>query len=70
MDETVKKEYDFSEGERGKFHRPGARLSLPVYLDDEALVFVERIARKKDADISTVVNQLILADKRLADVIE
>jgi hypothetical protein len=68
--ERMRKEYDFSKGLRGKFCRPGLRLELPVYLDAEALAFVERIARKKKTDICSVVNQLILSDKRLAEVIE
>ncbi len=67
--ERMRKEYDFSKGVRGKFYRPGARLNLPVYLDPEALAFVQRIARKKGMDISAVVNQLILTDKRLAEMI-
>lgn len=29
----MKKEYDFSKGERGKFFRRGAKLNLPVYLE-------------------------------------
>ena len=68
--EDMKKEYDFTKGVRGKFYRPGLKLDLPVYLDEEALAFVQRIARKKKTDISSVVNQLILSDKRLAEVIE
>lgn len=68
--EGMKKEYDFSTGVRGKFYRPGLKLSLPVYLDQEALAFVQRIARRKKSDISTVVNELILTDKRLAEVLE
>ena len=31
----MKKEYDFSKGERGKFYRPGAQLNLPVYLEPD-----------------------------------
>jgi hypothetical protein len=29
--EPMKKEYDFSKGERGKFYRPDIQLNLPVY---------------------------------------
>ena len=29
----MKKEYDFSNGERGKFHSPNVKLNLPVYLE-------------------------------------
>lgn len=36
----MKKEYDFSKGERGKFYHPDAELSIPIYLDpDVAKVF-------------------------------
>jgi hypothetical protein len=31
--DDVRKEYDFSKGERGKFYRDEARLNLPVYLE-------------------------------------
>jgi hypothetical protein len=31
----MKKEYDFSKGERGKFYRPDIQLSLPVYLEPD-----------------------------------
>ena len=68
--ESMKREYDFSKGVRGRFYRPGLKLRLPVYLDQEAMAFVQRIARKKKTDISTVVNELILTDKHLAEVIE
>jgi len=68
--EDMKKEYDFSKGVRGKFYRSGLKLDLPVYLDEEAMAFVQRIARKKKTDISAVVNELILSDKRLAEVME
>ncbi len=36
----MKKEYDFSKGERGKFYRPDAVLNIPIYLEpDVAKVF-------------------------------
>jgi len=31
----MKKEYDFSKGERGKFYRPDAQLNVPVYLEPD-----------------------------------
>ena len=68
--EKMKKEYDFSGGVRGRFHREGLKLSLPVYLDEEALAFVQRIARKRKTDVSSVVNQLVLSGKQLAEIIE
>lgn len=31
----MKKEYDFSKGQRGKFYRPDIKLNLPVYIDQD-----------------------------------
>ncbi len=67
--ERMRKEYDFWKGTRGKFHRPGASLCLPIYLDKKALAFVQAIARKKGMEVSAVASQLILSNKRLADVL-
>jgi hypothetical protein len=41
----MKKEYDFSKGERGRFFRPDAELNIPVYLEpDVAKVFLSSAA--------------------------
>jgi hypothetical protein len=66
----MRKEYDFSKGERGKFFRKDAEFNLPVYLDADNLSFVTKIAERKKADISEVVNDLIRSDKRLARAME
>ena len=55
----MKKEYDFSKGERGKFYRPNTRLNLPVYLDDDVAKFVQQFAKRKRLDAQTVVNKLL-----------
>ncbi|MDP8262456.1 MAG: hypothetical protein P9M13_04035 [Candidatus Ancaeobacter aquaticus] len=65
----MKKEYDFSKGERGKFYKPNLKLNLPIYLKPEIMTFVASIAKKKNSDLSTVVNNLIKTDKQLAKVI-
>jgi len=62
----MKKEYDFSKGERGKFCRQNARIHLPIYLDQESLEFIEKIAKKKKADLNSVVNEIIKGGKELA----
>lgn len=31
----MKKEYNFSKGERGKFYKPDVQLNLPVYLEPD-----------------------------------
>jgi hypothetical protein len=66
----MKKEYDFSKGERGKFYNKKVTFNLPVYLDRKALSFVESISKKKKSDITTVVNDLIKTDMKIAEYIE
>ena len=59
----MKKEYDFSQGVRGKFYRPNASLRLPVYLDDDTAQLVQKYAEAKQVDVQTIVNQLIRSSK-------
>jgi len=66
----MKKEYDFSMGERGKFYSADAKLHLPIYLDPETLSFIESIAEKKNSDLSTVVNDLIKTDMQIAKYVK
>ncbi len=66
----MRKEYDFSKGERGKFYRPNMKLNLPVYLDEEVSAFVEKIATKKGIDRSSVVNELLRGDIKIAQAME
>ncbi len=66
----MRKQYDFSKAERGKFYRPGVRFSLPVYLEGDVRKFVEGIALKKKRDVSAIVNDLLKSDMRLAEAIK
>jgi hypothetical protein len=52
----MRKEYDFSKGQRGKFFRPGAELNIPVYLEPDVARVVRERARRTDASIGAVVN--------------
>ncbi len=53
----MKKEYDFSKGERGKFYHPNVQLNLPVYLDPEIAEFIRKYAKEKNVDTETIVNE-------------
>jgi hypothetical protein len=64
----MKKEYDFSKAERGKFYRPDAKLNIPVYLESDIQEFIAKIAEAKHSDASTVVNELLRSDMHLAKV--
>lgn len=61
----MKKEYDFSKGERGKFYRPNGKLRLPVYLDDDIVEFIEKYAKRKKANVQTAVNDILRANKQM-----
>jgi hypothetical protein len=67
---NMKKEYDFSKGERGKFYRPGMKLNIPIYLDEEVSAFAQKIALKKRIDRSSVVNELLRGDIKIAEAME
>ena len=58
----MKKEYDFSKGERGKFYRQDMKLNIPIYLDEQISQVIEKIATKKGIDRSAVVNELLKED--------
>jgi metal-responsive CopG/Arc/MetJ family transcriptional regulator len=66
----MRKEYDFSKGERGKFYRPNMKLNIPIYLDEEVSTFVDQIASKKGLDRSSVVNDLLRGNIKIAEAME
>ncbi|MBA55195.1 MAG: hypothetical protein CMK89_12140 [Pseudomonadales bacterium] len=58
-------EIDFSKGERGKFYRPGAKLNMPIYLDEQVQDALAAIATAKGQELSTLVNDLLKKDIEL-----
>jgi hypothetical protein len=68
----MKKEYDFTNAEQGKFYRPIEDLDIPIYLDDEVKTFFMKNIKEKASDFSlnNIINSLIKQDieisKRLA----
>ena len=52
----MKKYYDFSKGERGKFYRENAQYHVPIYLDPKVEKIIYDLARKKNTDTQTLVN--------------
>ena len=53
----MKDEYDFSNAEKGKFHRPVEELMVPVYLEEDVLLYLQ--GRKRGADLSSIVNEIL-----------
>ena len=65
----MKKEYDFSKGERGKFYHAEAQLELPVYLDPDVAAFLHKVAAQKGMEIETLVNDWIRKDIALIETV-
>lgn len=67
-DDGMPAEIDFSKGVRGKFHRPGLRLSLPVYLDEQLQSTLAALAQAKGVELSSLVNDLLKKDIELIEL--
>lgn len=63
----MKREYDFSKGQRGKFYKPGAAFKLPVYLDENVQSYLAAKAQSKGVELSELVNELL---KKEIEIIE
>ncbi len=60
----MKKEYDFTDAEQGKFYRPIEELDIPIYLDKEVKSFFIKKMKNKTDDFSLnkIINLLIKQD--------
>lgn len=67
-DDDMPAEIDFSKGTRGKFFHPGAKLNLPVYLDDQVQSRLAALADAKGVDFSVLVNDLLRKDIELIEM--
>jgi len=61
----MRKQYDFTKGVRGKFYREDARLTLPIYLDDDVADFVKKFAKRKRVNAQTAVNKILRSNKEI-----
>ena len=66
----MKKRYDFSKGERGKFYNPGAIFNFPVYLDPDVNDYMSKLAEKKNIDVQALVNEWLRANIRVIESIQ
>jgi predicted HicB family RNase H-like nuclease len=64
----MREEYDFSTGQRGKFHRADLRLVPPVHLEADVLAFLAERARDKGTSLNALVNQLLKKDIELIKI--
>jgi hypothetical protein len=66
----MKDEYDFSKGQRGRFHRPDAVLAPPVHLAPEVLAFLVARAQARGVSLNELVNALLKKDIELIEAAE
>ena len=66
----MKAEYDFSKGERGKFHHPDAVFSFPIYLEPDVNTYLNRIAEEKQLDLQVLVNEWLRSNIKIAQVVQ
>ncbi len=64
----MKEEYDFSNAEKGKFYRPREELKIPVYLEDDVLLYLQE--RKGNADLSSIVNEILRKEIEILKALE
>jgi hypothetical protein len=67
-DDDMPAEIDFGKGTRGKFHQPGMRMNMPVYLDDQVQATLAALAKAKGVELSTLVNDLLRKDIELIEL--
>lgn len=58
----MKKEYDFTGAERGKFYAEDAVLVPPVHLESDVLAYLLARAEARGASLDELVNGLLRAD--------
>lgn len=58
----MKDEYDFSKGQRGRFYRPGVKLNIPVYLDQDIEGWFAEKAKARGVEVQHLVNELLRKD--------
>ena len=63
----MRKKYDFSKGERGKFYQHNLKLNIPIYLDEDVSAFIEELASKKGVDRSVIVNEILKGGMKVVE---
>ena len=69
-DDEMPAEIDFSGGVRGKFYRPDARISLPVYLEADVQANLVALAARKGVPLSELTNELLKKEIAILEVVK
>jgi len=63
----MKKNYDFSNADLGKFYKENSQINLPIYLESKIQNYSMERANSKGITVSQLVNELL---KQSIDLIE
>ncbi|TGL63298.1 toxin-antitoxin system, antitoxin component [Leptospira sarikeiensis] len=61
----MREEYDFSKGKRGIHSRDVKEFQIPVYLDPQLEEYFKNIAKKKNQDLSSLINTILKKEMEL-----
>ena len=55
----MKKEYDFSKAEKGKFYRSPDELEIPIYLDKKVKDYYVSLSKNKKVNLNKIINSIL-----------
>ncbi len=55
----MKKEYNFSKAEKGKFYRPENEIEIPIYLDKKVKEYYQSLSENKNVDLNRIINSIL-----------
>jgi hypothetical protein len=55
----MKKEYDFSKGERAKFYQADKEIYLPIYIEPKMMEALTRLSKAQGVEVATIVNECL-----------
>ena len=66
----MRKEYDFSKAEQGKFYRTVEELEIPIYLDKKIKEYFSKKASKRNMQLDKVINAILRKEMEMLREIE
>lgn len=61
----MRKEYDFSKAEKGKFYRPLNELEIPIYLDKKVKDYYLALSETKNIELNKIINSILEKEMEL-----
>jgi hypothetical protein len=61
----MKKEYDFSKAEQGRFYRPLEKLNIPIYLEQPVRDFYNQQSFNKNIKLDNMINFVLSKEMEL-----